>query len=192
MSKLFINAIFQEGGELSKSDKVKALNEISKAINKKMKIIEYDYGIKLKLNKLSESNDDCIPRRIGIQSFAQINGPIKGQIPFYTTAEIPTLSYSAIASGIPLTPFIGIQSLAINPFGTTADKLDDRLKKAKETLTKIIEIRTKLDALKADGKKCDEIDSKDDIKKYFECVDLNDETDDDILKKIDDILTTDK
>lgn len=195
MLKSFINTIFQEGGELTKEEKVKALNEISKAINKKMKIIEYDYAIKLKLNKLSEDNDDCIPKKIGIQSFAQINGPIKGQIPIYTTAEIAMPSYSTVTTGIPLGPFgpyVGIQGLAINPFGTTADKLDERLKKAKETLTKIIEVRTKLEELKAEGKGCADIDSKEDIKKYFDCVDLKDETDDELMKKIEAILTTDK
>lgn len=193
MSKSFINSIFQEGGELTKDEKVKALNEISKAINKKMKIIEYDYAIKLKLNKLPESNEDCIPKKIGIQSFAQINGPIRGQIPFYTTVEMPTPSFSTMTTGVPLTPFgpfVGIQGLAINPFGTTADKLDERLKKAKDTLTKIIEIRTELEALKAEGKKC--TDSKETLKKYFDCVDLKDEIDDELMKRIEEILTTDK
>lgn len=193
MSKSFINSIFQEGGELTKEEKVKVLNEISKAINKKMKIIEYDFKIKLKLNKLSESNDDCIPKKIGIQSFAQINGPIRGQIPFYTTAEIAMPSISTVTTGVPLTPFgpfVGIQGLAINPFGTTADKLDERLKKAKETLTKIIEIRTELEALKAEDKPCK--DSKESVKKYFDCVDLNDETDEELMKKIEEILTTDR
>lgn len=193
MSKSFINSIFQEGGELTKEEKVKALNEISKAINKKMKIIEYDFKIKLKLNKLSESNDDCIPKKIGIQSFAQINGPIKGQIPFYTTTEIAMPSISTMTTGVPLTPFgpfVGIQGLAINPFGTTADKLDERLKKAKETLTKIIEIRAELEALRTEGKPCS--DSKETVKKYFDCVDLKDETDEELMKKIEEILTTDK
>jgi hypothetical protein len=188
MSKSFINTIFQEGGELTKSEKVKALNEISKAINKKMKIIEFDYAIKLKLNKLPENNDDCIPKRIGIQSFAQINGPIKGQIPFYTTTEIAMPSFSSVSTGYPLTPFgpfIGVQGLAINPFGTTADRLDDRLKKAKETLTKIIEIRTELEIIKGEGKSC--ADSKESVKKYFDCVDLEDETDNEIMEKIDKI-----
>lgn len=208
MSKSFINSIFQEGGELTKEEKVKALNEISKAINKKMKIIEYEFKIKLKLNKLSESNDDCIPKKIGIQSFAQINGSIKGQIPFYTTAEIAMPSFFPMTTGIPLTPFgindpyknsfvnfiggpfVGIQGLAINPYGTTADKLDERLKKAKETLTKIIEIRAELEALKAEGKPC--TDSNPTVKKYFDCVDLKDEDDEELMKKISSILTTDK
>ena len=193
MSKSFINSIFQEGGELTKEEKVKTLDEISKGINKKMKIIEYDYAIKLKLNKLPESNDDCIPKKIGIQSFAQINGPIKGQIPFYTTTEIAMPSISTMTTGVPLSPFgpfVGIQGLAINPFGTTADKLDERLKKAKETLTKIIEIRAELEALKAEGKPC--TNSKELVKKYFDCVDLKDETDEELMKKIEVILTTDK
>lgn len=191
MSKSFINTFLQEGGELTKSEKVKALNEISKAINKKMNIIEFDYAIKLKLNKLPEINDDCIPKRIGIQSFAQITGPIKGQIPFYTTTEIPMPSMpsiSTVSTGFPLTPFgpfIGVQGLAINPFGTTADRLDDRLKKAKETLTKIIEIRTELEIIKGEGKTC--ADSKESVKKYFDCVDLEDETDNEIMEKIDKI-----
>lgn len=193
MSKSFINSIFQEGGELSKEEKVKALDEISKAINKKMKIIEYEFKIKLKFNKLSESNDDCIPKKIGIQSFAQINGPIKGQIPFYTTAEIAMPSYFPMTAGVPLTPFgpfVGIQGLAINPYGTTADKLDERLKKAKETLTKIIEIRSELETLKAEDKPC--TDSK---SKYFDCIDLKedkDNADEELMKKIEEILTTDK
>ena len=45
MSKLFINTIIQYGGELSDSDKVTILNVASKHINKKMKILEYTYGI---------------------------------------------------------------------------------------------------------------------------------------------------
>lgn len=242
MSKSFINSIFQEGGELTKSEKVKALDEISKAINKKMKIIEHNLPIKLKLNKLPESNNDCIPKKIGIQSFAQISGPFNGQIPFYTTAEMPTYSPAIVGMGVglgfplnqygqygqlsPFGPFVGVQGLAINPFGTTADKLDERLKKAKETLTTIINIRNEFTKLKdkypppdakgeakdAEGEAKDaEGEAKDakgddkdawfeyvkknfnpDLKKKFDWVDMGDDkTDDDLLKNIDDILTTD-
>lgn len=233
MSKSFINSIFQEGGELTKSEKVKALDEISKAINKKMKIIEHNLFIKLKLNKLPESNNDCIPKKIGIQSFAQISGPFNGQIPFYTTAEMPTYSPAIVGMGMgvgvgvglgfplnqygqygqlsPFGPFVGVQGLAINPFGTTADKLDERLKKAKETLTTIINIRNEFTRLKdefpppdAEGEAKDAEGDDDawfeylkknfnpDLKKKFDWVDMGDDkTDDDLLKNIDDILTTD-
>lgn len=194
MSKSFINTIYQEGGELSKLEKVKVLNEISKAINKKMKIIEFDYGIKLKFNKLPENNEDCIPKKIGIQSYAQINGPIKGHIPFYTEISAPIMpTITTVTSSVPLTPFgpfVGIQSLAINPFGTTADRLDERLKKAKETLEKIIEIRTSFKTLKKEGKTC--TDHKESLKKYFDCIDLKDEPDDNIMSVIDEILKTDE
>jgi hypothetical protein len=193
MSKSFINTIIQNGGELTDSKKVEALNIISKAINKKMKIIEYKYGIQIKLNKLPESNADCIPKKIGIQSFAQINGPFRGQIPFYTTTEIAMPSISTVTTGVPLTPFgpfIGVQGLAINPFGTTADKLDERLKKADETLTKLLEIRTELEKKKTEGKKCADIDSKEEIKKYFDCVDLEDPaSDEEIINKIKEIIS---
>jgi len=192
MSKSFINTIIQNGGELSDSKKVEALNIISKVINKKMKIIEYKYGIQLKLNKLPESNADCIPKKIGIQSFAQINGPFRGQIPLYTTTEIPMPSISNVTTGVPLTPFgpfIGVQGLAINPFGTTADKLDERLKKADETLTKLLEIRNELEKNIAEGKKCNDIDNKEEIKKYFDCIDLEDPaSDEDIINKIKEII----
>lgn len=193
MSKSFINTIIQNGGELTNSQKVEALNIISKAINQKMKIIEYKYGIQLKLNKLPESNADCIPKKIGIQSFAQINGPFRGQIPLYTTTEIAMPSISTVTTGVPLTPFgpfVGVQGLAINPFGTTADKLDERIKKADETLKKLKEIKNGLEKNKTDGKNCSDIDDGEEIKKYFDCVNLKEpEEDEEIIKKIKEILS---
>lgn len=201
MSKSFINVILQKGngnenGKLCKADKVKALNEISKAINNKMKKLEYEYKIKFKLNKLPESNEDCIPKRIGIQSFAQINGPIRGQIPIYTTAEIAMPSISTVDMGVPLTPFgpfVGVQGLAINPFGTTADRLNERIKKAQDTIEKVIEIKKafedKLPNNNNDNTPCEEIINKNpDLKKYVDCVKFGDEIDEEELKKRIDLI----
>lgn len=181
MSKLFINTIIQYGGELSDSDKVTILNVASKHINKKMKILEYTYGIQLKLNKLQENNSDCVPRRIGIQTFAQIEGPIQGQIPFYTTTELAVPSVSAVTTGVPLTPYgpiVGVPGLAINPFGSRSDLLKERIEKAIETLSKLKKISNKLEATK-----CEDIADDDSIKKCFKCLDLDEEKNDDELRE---------
>ena len=182
MSKLFINTIIQHGGDLSTSDQVAVLNVIAKHINKKMKIIEYKYKIQLKFEKLPENNNDCLPKKIGIQGIAQFNGPISGQIPYYTNTEItiPSPTISQVTTGIPLTPFgpiIGVPSLAINPFGNF-NKLEERIKKANENLKIIIELNTKLE-------KGDKIDNSDPLKKYFDYVDLDES---DVLDEISKIL----
>lgn len=174
MSKLFIDTVIQHGGDLSNKDKVSVLNIVSKHINKKMKIIEYDYKIKLKLDKLPENNSDCMPKTVGIQSVANVNGPIKGQIPFYTTTQlaVPSPNISTVNTAVPLTPFgpvVGVPSLAVNPFGNSGN-LDNRIKKANETLEIMKKITLQLD--KFNNK---EIEEKDLDKKYFEFINLNDD-----------------
>ena len=176
MSNLFLNTIIQYGGNLSDSDKILILNIVSQNINKKMKKIEYKYEVKIKIDKLPENNSDCLPKRIGIQTFAQIEGPYKGQIPIYTTAEIaiPTPYATAVTTAYPLTPYgpyVGIPGIAINPFGQPPDRLGDRIKKAEYTLIKIKEIDDHLKNIN-----CKDIIDVD-IKKYIECVDLEFEED---------------
>ena len=170
MSKLFLNTIIQYGGDLSDVDKVAILNIAAKKINKKMKIMEYKYGIQLKLEKLPETNGDCLPKKIGIQGIAQFDGPFRGQIPYYTNTEIsiPSPTISAVTTGVPLTqfgPIVGVPSLAINPFGNT-NTLEERIKNANETLEKMIKLSEKLDT----GKKIDESDP---LIKYFNYIDLD-------------------
>jgi hypothetical protein len=187
MSKLFIKTIIQYGGDdLSDSDKVAVLNIAAKQINKKMKIIEYKYGIQLKLKRLPESNSDCLPKKIGIQGIAQFDGPFRGQIPYYTNTEItiPSPTISAITTGVPLSPFgpiVGVPSLAINPFGNT-NTLEERIKKANETLEKIVELSKKLET----GVK---IDDSDPLKKCFDYVDLEEP---DLMGEIEKILNKKK
>lgn len=170
MSKLFINTIIQYGGDkLSDSDKVVILNIAAKKINKKMKIIEYKYGIQLKLKKLPENNSDCLPKKIGIQGIAQFDGPLRGNIPYYTNTEIfiPSPTITTVTTGIPLTPYgpiVGVPSLAINPFGNT-DTLEERIKNTIAILEKIMELSKKLET----GVK---IENSDPLKKYFDYVDL--------------------
>ncbi len=183
MSKLFIKTIIQHGGDLSDADKVAVLNIAAKKINKKMKIMEYKYGIELKIAKLPESNSDCLPKRIGIQGIAQFDGPFKGQIPYYTNTEItiPTPTISAVTTGIPLSPFgpmIGVPGLAINPFGNS-NSLEDRIKNANETLEKIIKLSEKLET----GVK---IEDSDPLKKCFNYVDLEEP---DFTEEIEKILS---
>jgi hypothetical protein len=192
MSNLFIDTIIQHGGKLSDSDKVTTLNIIAKHINKKIKIIEYKYGVQIKLPKLSENNSDCLPRKIGIQTFAQIEGPIRGQIPIYTTTEVavPT-QLTAVTTAYPITPYgpyVGIPGLAINPFGQASDRLEDRIKKAEETLERIKKISEKLEKLKTSGKECKDIKDSDSIKKYINCIDLDEPVDDKRNKVTDDEL----
>jgi hypothetical protein len=186
MSKLFIKTIIQYGGDLSDADKVAVLNILAKKINMKMKIMEYTYKIQLKLEKLPESNGDCLPKKIGIQGIAQFDGPLRGQIPYYTNTEfsIPTPTISAITTGIPLTPFgpiIGVPGLAINPFGNT-NTLEERIKKANETLEKIIQLTEKLKTSDETGNK---IEDSDPLKKYFTYVNLEDP---DVIEEIKKIL----
>jgi len=135
-----------------------------------MKIIEYKYGIQLNLEKLSENNNDCLPKKIGVLGMAQFDGPFRGQIPYYTNTEItiPSPVISTVTTGIPLTPFgpiIGVPNLAINPFGNF-DKLEDKIKKANITLKIIIDLNTKLE-------KNDKIENSDPLKKYFDYIDLD-------------------
>lgn len=186
MSKLFINTIIQHGGDLSEKDKISVLNIISKQINKKMKIIEYKYGIQLKLLRLPENNSDCIRKKIGIQTVAQISGPLKGQIPFYTTTElsVPTPTISTVSTGVPLTPYgpiIGVPGLATNPFGNNLNKLEDRIKRANEIISILKEIENELKV-----SKCKDIPETNPLKKYFECIDLEepDLSEENLIKKI--------
>lgn len=172
MSKLFINTIVQYGGNLTNNEKVVILNAVSKHVNKKMKILEYKYGIKLKLSELPLDNSDCLPKSVGIQTFAQIDGPIKGQIPIYTKANIniPTPSISAVTAGVPITPFgpfVGVPAVAINPFGNTST-INERANRANEYLQIILGIDKELDDLK-NGL----IDKSKINTKYFEFLDLD-------------------
>lgn len=181
MSKLFIDTIIQHGGSLSDADKVSVLNIASKAINKKMKILEYKYGIQLKLEKLPESNNDCLPKKLGIMGVAQIDGPFKGQIPYYTTTQlsIPTPTLSTVTTGVPLSPYgpiIGVPTLGINPFGNL-NRLDDRIKKATETLDTLVKLNEKLET-------GDKIENSDPLKKYFTYVDLEEPETFEEIKKI--------
>jgi hypothetical protein len=186
MSELFIKTIIQHGGDLSEPDKVAILNIAAKKINKKMKIMEYKYGIQLKLSRLPESNNDCLPKKIGIYGMAQIDGPFRGQIPYYTNTKIsiPTPTISTVSTGIPLSPFgpvIGVPSLAINPFGNS-NKLEDRIKKANETLEKLIELGNKLGS----GTRIEDLDP---LKKYFDYIDLEEP---DFTEEIEKILNKKK
>lgn len=200
MSNLFINSIIQGGSSVSNEEKVKILDLVSKQINKKIKNLEYKHGVKFKFAKLPESNLDCIPRKIGIQTFAQVEGPYRGQIPIYTTAEIAMpvqvpvqvqVPVSVPYLGIPISSYgfnqayMGVPGFAISPFGQSTSTLEDRIKKAKETLEIIIKITEKLK-----NKKCGDIAQTDSVKKYFDCVDLTEpaDSDEELQKKIQKIL----
>lgn len=172
MSNLFINTIVQHGGAPSQSEKVVILNTISKHINKKMKLLEYKYRIKLKLSELPLDNWDCLPKSVGIQSFATIDGPIKGKIPFYTKTNIniPTPQITPITTAVPITPFgpvVGVSGMAINPFGN-ANTLEERINRAAKYLDIIISIDTELEKLNNGMIEKSKID-----KKYFDFVDLD-------------------
>lgn len=185
MSKLFVDTIIQHGGDLSNADKVSVLNVASKAINKKMKILEYKYGIQLKLEKLPESNNDCLPKKLGIMGVAQIDSPLRGQIPYYTTTQIsiPTPTLSTVTSGIPITPYgpiIGVPTLAVNPYGNL-NRLDDRIKNATEILETLIKLNEKLEKSKESGIK---IEDSDPLKKYFTYLDLDEPETFEEIKKI--------
>lgn len=183
MSKLFINTIVQYGGDLTNNEKVVILNTVSKHINKKMKILEYKYGIKLKLSELPTDNWECLPKSVGIQTFAQIDGPLKGQIPIYTKANlnIPTPSISPVTAGVPITPFgpvVGVPAVAINPFGD-ANTFDERANRANKYLEIIAQIDNQLSNLESgliDKSKVD--------KKYFEFLDLDEPDPIDDFKKL--------
>lgn len=172
MSNLFINTIVQYGKELNNNDKVVTLNAVSKYINKKMKILEYKYGIKLKLSQLPTDNWDCLPKNVGIQTFAQIDGPLKGQIPIYTKTNlnIPTPSISTVTAGVPITPFgpvVGVPALAINPFGD-ANTFDERAIRAEKYFEIIMYIDEQLDNLQKGLIDKSKVDTK-----YFEFLDLD-------------------
>ena len=188
MNKLFINTLIQYGGIPSDSDAVLILNAVSKHINKKMKILEYKYGIKLKLNNLSINNWDCIPKSIGIQTYAQIDGPLQGRIPIYTKTKIaiPMPTISAVTTGIPMygnqmiaSPMIGIPTIAINPFGNT-NTIEDRNNNALKYLEIIKSIDTQLDELKNGT-----IDKSSVDKTYFDFVDLDES---DSIEKLKNLL----
>jgi hypothetical protein len=188
MSKLFIDTFNQHGGKMSDSDAITALNTVSKQINKKMKIIEYKYGIKFKCLPLSESNNDCLPRRIGFQTMAKIDGIVKGQYPIYTEAVLPNIlgpSLTPVTTGIPLTPFgpvMGVPALAVSQpnlgYGMgmgmglgfpQSNSICDRVDKALERVKILTSIEQDLTCLK-DMK---EEQKKNIAKKYFEFVDLS-------------------
>jgi hypothetical protein len=175
MSKLFINTIIQHGGKYNDSEKVVILNTASKYINKKMRILEYKYAIKLKLSQLPTDNWDSVPRSIGLQTFANIDGPLKGKIPIYTktSINIPTPQITPITTAVPISPLgplgpvIGVPGLAINPFGN-ADTIDERINRASTYLNVIREIDTQLEQLKNGTIEKSKVD-----KKYFDFVDID-------------------
>lgn len=177
MSKLFINTIIQYGGKYTNSEKVVILNTASKYINKKMKILEYKYGIKLKLSELPINNWDSIPKSVGLQTLVNIDGPLKGQIPIYTktSINIPTPQITPIVAGVPisqLSPFgpvigVGVPGLAINPFGNT-NTIDDRINMAAKYLNIISNINDQLEQLNNGDLEKSKVD-----KKYFDFIDLD-------------------
>ena len=186
MSKIFIDTIIKYAKDLSDSDKVAVLDIVAKHVNKKMKKLEYEYKIKLKIDKLQENNRDCIPIKLGIQGITQIDGPFRGQIPYYTNTQIaiPSPTISTVIAGIPLTPFgpiLGVPGLAINPFSTSSStsSFDVRIKKVQETLEIINNLKEKLSKL---GDK--KIDDKDELKKYFDYVDLDEDKPEEEVYKI--------
>lgn len=181
MSNLFIKTIVQYGGNLTESEKVVMLNTISKYINKKMKILEYKYGIKLKLSNLPIDNWDILPKSVAINTFANIDGPLKGQIPIYTKANlnIPTPTISPVTVGVPVgVPVVGVTGvhsmtgiasvpgLSINPFGN-ANNLEERIQNASKYFDIITDIDNQLDELKNGSIEKKKVDTK-----YFEFVDL--------------------
>lgn len=172
MSKLFMKSIIQYGGEPSESEKIVVLNTISKSINKKMKNLEYNYKIKLKLSELPVDNWDCLPKNVGFQTFAQIDGPIKGRVPIYTktSLNIPTPTISTVTAGVPITsfgPVIGVPAISINPFGNS-NNLNDRINIASKYLDIISKITNQLEELKTGSIKKSDVDTQ-----YFEFVDLD-------------------
>lgn len=183
MSVLFLEKIIENEEKLSKSEKVMILNIISKHINKKMKILEYKYGIELKLKRLPEDNSDCIPRTMGLQTFAQIEGPIRGSIPIYTNTQIniPSPTFSNITTPVPITPYgpiIGVNSIGINPFGNVVT-LDKRIEIAAETLIKIKNIDIELGKLVNKEIKENSVD-----KTYFKFIDLDEPETYEEIKKL--------
>ena len=184
MSKLFIKKIIQSGGNLSDSEAVKVLNTVSKHINKKMKIFEYRYGIDFKLGRLPEDNWDCVPKRVAVQTIAQVDGPLRGQIPIYTNIDfqIPTPTIGTVTTGVPITPFgpvIGVPTLAINPFGNP-NTLEDRNKKALKYIEIIKGVESQLEKLKNKL-----IEKKDVDTTYFNFIDLEEP---DTLASLEDML----
>lgn len=191
MDKLFIQTLVQHGKNPNDSEKILVLNKVSKYINKKMKILEYKFKIKLKLEELSTNNWDCMPKTVGLQTYATIDGfgPTKGTIPIYTNVSLPTPEIIPTITPVPLTPLgpfgpiMGVPGLAVNPYGNL-NKLEDRINKVSKYLDIITNINTQLEKL-SNGL----IDESQLDKKYFDIVDLNDSDDFDIqdLKKLSNI-----
>jgi hypothetical protein len=189
MSKLFINTITQYGGKPTDSEKVVILNTISKYINKKMRILEYKHAIKLKLSELPTDNWDSVPRSVGLQTFANIDGPFKGQIPIYTktSINIPTPQITPVTTAVPITPLgpigpvVGVTGLAVNPFGIS-NTFDERVARASKYLEIIDEINTQLEQV-ANG----DIEKSQVNKKYFDFIDITEpDPIDDLLQNLND------
>lgn len=179
MDKLFIQTLVQHGKNPTDSEKVLILNKVSKYINKKMKILEYKFGIKLKLEELSTNNWDCMPKNVGLQTYATIEGfgPTKGTIPIYTNVQLPTPEIIPTITPVPLTPLgpfgpvMGVPGLAVNPYGNL-NKLDERINRASKYLDIISNINTQLENLTNGIINESQLD-----KKYFDIIDLNEPDD---------------
>lgn len=178
MSKIFLNTIIQYGGKLSNSEKNTLLNTIIKHTNKKIKIIEYKYGIKIKLEPLPIDTWNLMPKNIAINSVINVNSNFKGDIPIYTNTKInlPTPTISQVTAGIPLTPLgpvIQTPAIQINPFGNTFDDLANKVTKYLEILKSI---QAQLEQLKNGLVEKKDIDTT-----YFEFIDLEPEPIDHLL-----------
>lgn len=184
MSKLFINTVVQLGGNLSRNEVITILNAISKHINKKFKILEYTYAIKMKIEPLPLNNWIGLPKNVAITTMAKVNGSVHGTIPIPTTipVSVPVPTITPITTGVPLSPFgpvLGVPGFAVNPFGANST-IQDKIEKAKKYLEIYQSINSQLIDW-AEGK----IEKKSVDTRYFEFVDIDEpEPIDDLLDEI--------
>jgi hypothetical protein len=186
MSKIFLKTIIQYGGEYSLEDKITILNEICKVINKKIKKYEEHFGIDIDLKPLSENNFDCSPASVPMQGVAVIDGPIKGEIPYYTNVEIdiPVPQIVQTITPVPLTPFgpvIGVPGIGVNPFGSSSNSYENRLQICIKYLRIIQKICNELNQV-ITGTGIKTLDSVD--KCYFEFKNSEDNKQDKFLEKM--------
>lgn len=167
MSKIFIKTIAQYGAGDELDSKITALNEFSKAINGKIKKYEKIYDIEITLDPLPTNNFDCSPTSVPIETMAIIDGPIKGVIPIYTNVdiELPTPKIVPTVTPVALSPYgpvLGVPGVGIDPFGSSSDSFDDKLKLAKSYVKILQKICSQLNGV-IDGV----IDLYDVDKKHF-------------------------